>query len=235
MEKDKESMALLENKRQEFRYNQVVRAVNKEKNLRERELSHERNHFKTRLHNLIEKRKELNLDPTKTKQLEVFLSPRGRNKNRLASPERKASPGMVQKLDVIGDAGNNVFLTNAGRSAKHEIVADCYGGTDLKNASLGQNIVDQNGTDLREVTPAFAADGRVYQAKQVQKKVSHEQKTEIKIESSSQADGRLRKSNALRRSVSDLQMKLGHVQQWLHVLETGNETKALTKRHSVSR
>eukprot|EP00794_Sanderia_malayensis_P005276 gene5276-5943_t len=75
MEKDKEAVALFQNKRHEIRCNQVINAVNKEQNLRERELRHETHHFQMKLWKLVQTRKELCLDPIRTRELEVFLNP----------------------------------------------------------------------------------------------------------------------------------------------------------------
>lgn len=120
MEKDKESLALLENKRHEFRCNQVVKAMNKEKDLRERELLHERNQIRARLQKLIEKRKELNLDPTKTRELQMYLSAGIRAKNRGKSPQKKGSTGKIPQIIETDENGNDVFITNFGRSDKND-------------------------------------------------------------------------------------------------------------------
>ncbi len=128
MDKDKEAVALFQNKRQEIRCNQVINAVNKEQNLRERELMHEAHHFKTKLWKLVQKRKELRLDPIMTKELELFLnsdlrkkvakSPNKRDRKQTAKSNAADSSKLVA---CNNDASEDVFVTKMFKNSGKEL------------------------------------------------------------------------------------------------------------------
>ena len=251
---DKESMAMLQNKRQEFRCNQVVKAVNKEKDLRERELSYENNQFKARLQKLIDKRKELNLDPIKTRELEMLMVPGLRAKSRGPSPERKISPGILPGLRVTDDAGKDVFVTDLSCSTKH-IVEDNKVVVDLLQSSIDRASADRN-SDVEE--------GVTLEGNGQDKSVLHDdilpglKTAAISVDSSTaetlpnyptqSGTQKARKiseglgggtvlqpcyegtnqPSIFKKSASDLRAKLGNVQQWLSDIEVDtnrNETR----------
>ena len=251
MEKDKESMAMLQNKRQEFRCSQVVRAVNKEKNLRERELSHESKQFEAKLQKLIDKRKELNLDSTKTRELEMFLSPRLRTKSRCPSPERKVSPGALPGLKVTDDAGNDVFVTNFSRLAIAcggiENAATNFGdgnnnGKEVKTLEVYKKLIksketekgknDNRGKGGSDMGKTLQED--TVHTKLRSKTIPVEKRQETSLEAEKSGGLNTVRTHAFRRSASDLQVKLSNVQQWLNAMETVTESKPFVKRHSTS-
>ena len=261
---DKESTAVLQNKRQEFRYNQVMKAVNKERDLRERELSYESNQFKARLQKLIDKRKELNLDPAKTRQLELLLVPRLKKKSRGTSPERKIS---LPSFKVTDDTGNDVFLTNINHPTKN-IVANNYEDINLLQKVNHRTSADQIDNDCDE--NANALEGQEEKRSMKQENIvtglmkddddkggdssdilrdDSPQSCEQGTRKISQNSGRgiqpqpvrdnMKQTRAYRKSSSEFQAKLENVQQWLSDLEsdaksTEGKAKQCKKRHSFS-
>lgn len=261
---DKESMAVLQNKRQEFRCNQVMKAVKKERDLRERELSYESNQFKARLQKLIDKRKELNLDPVKTRELELLLVPRLRMKSRGPSPERKISlPG----FKVTDDTDNDVFLTNL-QYPKKNVVTNNDEGINLQQKFYGRTSTDQIDNNNGEEASVLEGQGETRSVKleNIVTGVMMDDEDEdgdanhiLRDDSAqgckqrtrkiSQNSGRgikpppayddMKQRYAYRKSSSEFQAKLGNVQQWLSDMEsetkrTDSKAKQCSKRHSFS-
>eukprot|EP00112_Aurelia_sp_Birch-Aquarium-sp1_P004568 Seg1518.4 transcript_id=Seg1518.4/GoldUCD/mRNA.D3Y31 product="hypothetical protein" protein_id=Seg1518.4/GoldUCD/D3Y31 len=243
MDKDKEAMALLQNKRQEFRCNQVVKAVSKEQSLRQRELSHESKHFKARLSKLIEKRKELKLDKAKTQELEMLLNPGLGNKIRAQSPARKLSPALIspgatersqtfvfmttpkhpvaKKLSVPARIPNEIETT-ARISAKVE-KEPRQKATDT-NVKVAKDIFedDQNEKTVAErarpETNHHSVHLKVPDADSVHLKTPDAEARPRSV-SEAQNDATEMKARALQRSTSDMNVKIVNVKQWLKDLE----------------
>jgi len=267
MDRDKESMALQQNKRQEFRFSQVVKAVNKERDLRERELSHESNQFKARLQKLIDKRKELNLDPLKTRELELLLGPGFRTKSRCRSPERKVSPMALPGFGVAGDSGSNMFVTSP-RNSEQDIAMNNNDGEILmenavERASASQKyigceegivVLEGHGNEKpikrKDILTGVTKDagiensdvagiGRNYSSQSHRtraRKISQYARREMELKSGCRDTRHL---PPLRKTNSELHVKLDNVQQWLSDMDI--EAKpflrkpiACTKRHSTS-
>ena len=70
---DKEAVTICRNKIEEIRCNQVFAAVDKEKELKERQFIHDRRQYLAKLETVINKRKEFQLDSRRTLELELYL------------------------------------------------------------------------------------------------------------------------------------------------------------------
>ena len=226
-------MALLQNKRQEFRCNQVVKAVSKEQSLRQRELSHESNHFKARLSKLIEKRKELKLDKAKTQELEMLLNPGLGNKIRAQSPARKLSPaltlpGATERSETF------VFMTTAKhpvakKLSVHERNPDEIETTTRISTEV-ENVPKQKATETNvKITKDFVEkDQNDNTAAQRTRPETNHHSVHLKTPdaearprsiSETQNDATEMKARALQRSTSDMNVKIINVKQWLKDLE----------------
>ena len=261
MEKDKEAMALLQNKRQEFRCNLVLKAVNKEQNIRERELSHESSQFKVRLQKLIQKRKELNLDPMKTRELELFLNPGLKNKVVCQSPLRKVSPDTIHESQFTKEIDNKTFVTKMKQeSNSSDQISDEKRATvkehetKQRDCNNGENTRGQGGTDDTTRSPLIPPLDR---AQKQYSKISQSlnsnnanSTSDAAVETMPSKGGKSLsftekgakgdpemtdlKARALKRSASNLQLKIGNVQQWLEEMDNANDSKFIYKRFSTS-
>ena len=267
MEKDKESMALQQNKRQEFRFTQVVKAVNKERDLRERELSHESNQFKARLQKLIDKRKELNLDPLKTRELELLLGPGFRAKSRCRSPERKVSSMALPGYGVADDCRNNLFVTSP-RYSVNDIAMNNNDGEILMENAVERASASQKDTGCEEGIVSLEGHGNEKSVKRKDiltglskdagiensdvvgiarnfssqshrirtRKISQYTRREMELKSGCRDTRHL---PPLRKTNSELLVKLDNVQQWLGNMDIEARPSSRTpivckKRHSTS-
>ena len=255
MEKDKEAMALLQNKRQEFRCNQVVKAVSKEQSLRQRELSHESNHFKARLSKLIEKRKELKLDKARTQELEMLLNPGLGNKIRAQSPARNLSPALALP-GVTERSETFVFMTTAKHPVAKKLSVPTRNPNEIETTPRITTEIDnepkQEANDANvKITKDFIEEDRNDNttALRTQPETNHRSvhlktpdvEARPRSVSETQNDATEMKARALQRSTSDMNVKITNVKQWLRDMEgdgTISERKELQvkfiKRFSTS-
>eukprot|EP00795_Rhopilema_esculentum_P012542 gene12542-3237_t len=260
MEKDKEAMALLQNKRQEFRCNLVLKAVNKEQNIRERELSHESSQFKVRLQKLIQKRKELNLDPMKTRELELFLNPGLKSKVVSQSPLKKVSSCTIQESQLTKEIDNKTFVTKMKQESnssdqisgerraavkEHETrQRDCNNGENTR----GQGVMEDT-THSPFIPPLDRAQKQYSKSSQSLNNNNTNSTSDAVVETMPLKGGKWLsfiekgmkgdpemtdlKARALKRSASNLQLKIGNVQQWLEEMDNANDSKFIYKRVSA--
>ncbi len=216
MDKDKEAIALFQNKRQEIRCSQLVNAVNKEQSMRERELLHETHHFETKLWKLVQKRKELRLDPARTRELEVFLNPGLRSKVNMQS--NASSPNKLEKIIATQDSKQasgesvpreNTFVTSPSKVS----------GLDQGEDFPVVGFTTQNFSKYPVLPATSVSDSSLKETG----------------DSKPKRDIRARKEKIFQRSVSEMNFKIGNSKQWLPALPgcKANEASTAEEKEDV--